>query len=432
MTVPAALEHHYRELLGLVRPWKITDIALDVIAQRVDITLEWPAERKVPCPECGRKCGRKDHREKRTWRHLNTMQFQTFIHSRIPRAECPVHGAHTITVLWSEQQSHWTLQFEDFAVFIMQQVSTLQKAANILGISWDEASRLRDRAVARGLSRRSVEDIEYLGIDEKSFGRKERFITVLVDINGERVLEVAPSKSSTAAKTTLAVIPEEERPQVKAVAMDMSAAMEKACREELPNADIVYDKFHIEQHLSVAMGKVRASEHRILLAQGIPVFKRTRYLLLRRKERWSKKQRAQFRDIKREFGQTRFAQSRIGRMWAIKEAFRTFWNYVSPTWALKYFQRWYFWATHSRIEPAIKVARMINSHLDNILTYFSHGITNAYTENINGRIQEMKAAAKGFRNFDNYRNAILFYCGKLDMRLNMDEHFYAKLSHKKV
>jgi hypothetical protein len=60
---------------------------------------------------------------------------------------------------------------------------------------------------------------------------------------------------------------------------------------------------------------------------------------------------------------------------------------------------------------------------------FSHGITNAYTENINGRIQEMKAAAKGFRNFNNYRNAILFYCGKLDMRLNMDEHFYAKLSH---
>lgn len=425
MTVPAALEHHYRELLGLVRPWKIIDIALDVSAQRVDITLEWPAERKVPCPECGKKCGRKDHREKRTWRHLNTMQFQTFLHCRIPRADCRIHGAHTITVPWSERSSHWTLEFEDFAVFVMEQVSTLVKAASILGISWDEASRLRNRAVERGLRRRTVEEIEYLGIDEKSFGHKERFITVLADLDGERVLEVAPSKSSTAAKTTLAVIPEEARPQVRAVAMDMSAAMERACKEELPNADIVYDKFHIEQHLSKAMGTVRASEHRMLLAQGILIFKRTRYLFLRRPERWSDKQRAQFRDIKREFGKTRFALSRIGRMWLLKEAFRLFWNYTSPTWALKYFQRWYFWATHSRIKPAIRVARMIKSHFANILTYFTHRITNAFTENVNGRIQEIKAAAKGFRNFANYRNAILFYCGKLDMRLKKDGCLYA-------
>jgi transposase len=231
------------------------------------------------------------------------------------------------------------LEFEDFAVFVMEQVSTLVKAASILGISWDEASRLRDCAVERGLRRRTVEEIEYLGIDEKSFGRKEGFVTVLTDLDGERVLEVAPSKSSTAAKITLAVIPEEARPQVRAVAMDMSAAMERACREELPNADIVYDKFHIEQHLSKAMGSVRASEHQMLVAQGILIFTRTRYLFLRRPERWSEKQQAQFRDIKREFGETRFAQSRIGRIWLIKEAFREFWNYTSPAWALKYFQR---------------------------------------------------------------------------------------------
>jgi transposase len=417
MTVPIALESHYRALLGLVRPWKITDIALDVETQRIDITLEWPQGRKVPCPECGKRCGIKDHREPRTWRHLDTMQFQTFLHCRIPRADCPMHGALTIEVPWSEQQSRWTLLFEDFAVYIMGNVESLSKAAAILGISWDEASRLRTRAVQRGLQRRTVGDVEYLGIDEKSFGRKKRFITVLCDLTGERVLEVAPSKSTAAAETCLGVISKTERSQVRAVAMDMSAAMERACRDALPCADIVYDKFHIEKHLGEAMGKVRASEHKKLLAQGIPVFKRTRYLFLRRPERWSKKQRAQFRDIKREFGATRFSQSRIGRMWAIKESFRLFWNYSSPTWARKYFRRWFFWATHSRLKPVIKVAWMLERHLENIMTYFRHGITNAYTENINEHIQEIKTAARGFRNLDNYRTAILFHCGKLDMRI---------------
>lgn len=144
---------------------------------------------------------------------------------------------------------------------------------------------MRRHAVVPGLKRRDVDRIDYVGIDEKSFGKKERFITVFKDLTGERVLEVAPSKSSAAAKTTLAVIPEAVREDVQAVAMDMSAAMEKACREELPRADIVYDMFHIEKHLSDATGKVRAREHKKLLAEGIPIVKRSRYLFLRRPER---------------------------------------------------------------------------------------------------------------------------------------------------
>ena len=416
MSVPAALAAHYQQLLGLINPWKITDINLDIAQQRLDITLEWPRGQRVPCPECAKRCGLKDHLPVRTWRHLDSMQFKTFLHCRIPRCECPTHGARTITVPWAESRSQWTLLFEAFAVLVMENVASLSKAAALLGVSWKEAHSLRKHAVARGLGRRLLDQIEYVGIDEKSFGKKERFITVLTDLTGERVLDVAPSKSSEAAKAVLSVIPAEVREQVRAVAMDMSAAMEKACREMLPAADIVYDKFHIEQHLSNSMGSVRAKMHKQLMAEGVPIFKRTRYLFLKRPERWSEKQQVQFRDIKREFGATRFAQSRIGRMWSIKEAFRPFWNYVTVSWAAKYFKRWYFWATHSRIPELIRVAKMLKAHLDNILTYFIHGITNAFTEGMNSKIQEIKSAARGFRNFENYRIAILFYCGKLDMR----------------
>jgi len=416
MPVPSALAAHYQQLLGLVQPWKITGIDLDIPQMRLDITLEWPQGRKAPCPECGKLCGLKDHLPVRTWRHLDAMQFKTFLHCRIPRSECRTHGARAIPVPWAETGSRWTLLFEAFAVMVMEQVPSLTKAASILGLSWKEAHTVRKHAVARGLERRTVDQTEYLGIDEKSFGKKERFITVLTDLTGERVLEVAPSKSSEAARAVLEVIPQQERSLVQAVAMDMNAAMEKACREQVPHADIVYDKFHIEKHLSDAMGKVRSREHKKLQAEGIPIFKRTRYLFLRRPEQWSKAQRAQYRDIKREFGATRFSQSRIGRMWAARESFRPFWNYVSETWAAKYFQRWYFWATHSRISELIRVAKMLKAHLDNILTYFRHGITNAFTEGMNSKIQEIKSAARGFRNFENYRIAILFSCGKLDMK----------------
>jgi transposase len=83
--VSAALAAHYQQLLGLVRPWKITDINLDVAEQRLDITLDWPRVRKTPCPECGKQCGLKDHRPVRTWRHLDSMQFKTYLLCRIPR-----------------------------------------------------------------------------------------------------------------------------------------------------------------------------------------------------------------------------------------------------------------------------------------------------------------------------------------------------------
>jgi len=415
MTLNSALAAHYRQLLGLKTPWRITSIDMSIIEKRIDIAIEWPSGKRVSCPECGKRCSLKDHRTERIWRHLDTMQFQTFLHCRVPRSECRIHGAKTIAIPWGEANSRWTLLYETFALLVLVNVPALTKAAEILHISWEEAFAIRTRAVKRGLAHRSTEDIEYLGIDEKSFGKKVRFITVLSDLNEGRILEVAPKKSTAAAKTTIAVIPEEERGTIKAVAMDMAAPYEKACVEMLPDAEWVYDKFHIEKMLSEAMNKVRNAEHNILLSQGVGIFKRKKYLFLRRKERWSEKQKQQFRDVKREYGAVKFAHSKIGRAWAIKESFRPFWDYVSVGWARKYFQRWYFWATHSRMKPLIKVARTLKAHLDGILSYFRHGITNAFAEGINSKIQMIKSSARGFRSFENYRIAILFHCGKLNL-----------------
>jgi transposase len=281
---------------------------------------------------------------------------------------------------------------------------------------WDQIQAVKQRAVERGVARRDTEGIAHLGIDEKSFGKKERFITVLSDLDGERVLEVTPSKSKEAATAAFAAIPVPHRASVEAVAMDMSASYEAVCHELVPQADIVYDKFHVEKMLSESVDTVRRKAHKELLAQGVMVFKRTRYLWLKRPERWTDAQQEQFRDVEREFGAGRLAQSKIGRAWTMKEAFRPFWNFVYRGAAQRYFRRWYYWMTHSKLPPMIRLARTLHDHLGGLLTYFRHGITNAFSEGINSKIQDVKSAARGFRNFENYRIAVLFACGKLDLR----------------
>jgi transposase len=123
-----------------------------------------------------------------------------------------------------------------------------------------------------------------------------------------------------------------------------------------------------------------------------------------------------------EFEALKDQELKTSRAWAIKEQFRWFWEYRYAGNARKFFDRWYGWAARSRLEPIKKVAKMIKRHVDNLLTYFRHPITNAMSEGFNSRIQSIKSQARGFRAFRNYRTRILFYCGKLNLLPNGMTH----------
>jgi transposase len=90
-------------------------------------------------------------------------------------------------------------------------------------------------------------------------------------------------------------------------------------------------------------------------------------------------------------------------------------DYVYEGAARNFFSHWYNWATHSRLKPVIDVARTIKARLTNILTYLKHRITNATSESINAKIQWVKYTARGFRNKQNFKTAIYFHCGGLNM-----------------
>lgn len=402
------LTEHYRLLLGLDAAWTVSDVSLSLEEKRVEITVTHGGSRVV-CPDCEKLCTIADHAPQRTWRHLDTMQFETRIVARTPRADCKACGVKTIAVPWAGKHSRFTLMFEAFAIDVLLACGNIKAAIGLLGITWDAAQRIMDRAVQRGLAKRDTEKIEHVGMDEKSFRRRHNYVTVLIDLDGSRVLEVTEGRDEKAANKAWTAIPEPQRKEVKAVAMDMWTAFQNAATKHAPQADVVHDKFHISKHLNEAVDKVRRKEHKILKKEGDETLAGSKHSWLFNPENMKEDRWLEFQSLKD-------SELKTSRAWAIKEQFRWFWEYTYAGNARKFFDGWYGWAARCRLTPIIETARMIKAHLPNILTYFHHRITNAASEGFNSRIQSIKASARGFRAFENYRTRILFHCGKLDLR----------------
>lgn len=401
-----SLEDHYALLLGLVSPWIIRNIELSVENATLDLHVVERDDAAFSCPDCGRPSPLHDHAPERRWRHLDTMQFRTEIVSRLPRVSCETHGVLTVSVPWASAHSRWTLLFETFAIKVLLGTSNVTRAMALLGIGWEQVQSIRERAVVRGLSRRDEEVVPYVGIDEKSFLKGHRYASLMTDLGRGRVLDVVPDRTKESARTLIerALTPI-QLSGVKAAAMDMWRPFLDAWRDA-SSSPVVHDRFHASKYLGEAVNAVRKMENRSLRKDGNDLLVGSKYLFL--KNTLEGDDKARFRALMDE-------DLKVGKAWAIKEAFRHFWAYSRVCIARSFFDRWYFHATHSRLAPIIAVAKMLKRHLEGLLSHCAHPITNAVTEGLNSKIQYVKASARGFRNFEHYRIAILFYCGKLEM-----------------
>lgn len=402
------LQKHYALLLGIGSPWGVKTVELKLAEKTVEIELDWQWGQAAKCPECGVACSIHDCAPERTWRHLDTMQFTTLIRARTPRANCPAHGVKTMQVPWAAPQGRFTLLFERFAVEVLLASATVSQGCELLGIGWETAQEIMRRAVARGLERRQLEGLKYLGMDEKSFGRGQSYITLLTDLEQARVVDVVEKRTLEAAEELWQTLTPDQKQGVEAVAVDMWEPFIQTIQRQVPEADIVHDKFHVSKYLGEAVDKVRRQEHKELLAHGDETLKGSRQLWLYNPDNFSEEQRTEFAALKD-------LNLKVARAWAAKELFTKFWDYKEKGWARRFFKDWFGWVSRSRLKPVIEVAYMLKRHLDNLLTYLEHHITNAVTEGLNSKIQSIKSAARGFRSFRNYRIRILFFCGKLNL-----------------
>lgn len=402
-----SLEHHYSQLLGLVAPWTVRDVTLNVENAALDIHLVESDGALFPCPECATPSPLHDHAPERRWRHLDTMQFTTEIVARLPRVSCAEHGVKTVAVPWSDAHARWTLLFESFAIAVLQGTSNITRAMALLRLGWEPLQMIRERAVERGLERRKEETVAYVGIDEKSFLKGHRYASLMTDLEEGRVLEVVEDRTKESAKTLIkTALSDTQLAHVRATAMDMWRPFMDAWADA-SDAPVVHDRFHVSKYLGEAVNAVRKQENGMLRREGNDRLVGSKYLFL--KNELDGEDKARFRSLMRE-------DLRVGRAWALKEDFRHFWTYTRECIARSFFIRWYFHATHSRLKPVIAVSKMLKRHLPGLLSHCAHGISNAVTEGLNSKIQYVKASARGFRTFAHYRIAILFYCGKLEMQ----------------
>ena len=379
----------FARLLGLKKPWKVSRVSLSSAEREVDVRLEHRDGATFACPECRLPLPVYDHAPTRRWRHLDHGDHVTWLHSRLPRVYCLEHGVRRVHVPWALPEARYTVAFERHAIDVLLETN-VGGGARLLKLSWDEAWHLMERAVTRGQQAKKQRVIPYLGVDEKAVARRHQYVTMVCDLDRGTVEYLADNRENTSLDAYYAALSAEQLAGIQGVAMDMWEPYIASTLAHVPGgrSKIVFDRFHMMQHMNEAVDAVRKQENRLLLQDDLDLLKGTKYLWLCAEENVPEKMDRWFRVL-------REANLKTARAWAIKEALRHLWTYHRKGWAELYWKRWYFWATHARLAPVRKVARMIHRHLDNVLTYFDHRITNAVSEGLNSKIQTIKKTPTG-------------------------------------
>jgi transposase len=409
----------YRHLLGLNEPWTVERVELDMARQHVDVYVDHPSGTRFACPECGQASAVYDHLAERVWRHLDSCQFLTYLHAAAPRISCAEHGVRQAKLPWAEEGSRFTHLFEVLAIDLLL-AANVKRAAEILRISWDQAWHMMERAVLRGRAAKGDTLPTQIGIDEKAIAKGHRYMTLVCDLEAATVEYIGEERTEASLTSYFTAFTEEQRAGIEAISLDMWPAYINACQANVPQAQdkMVFDRFHIMQHVGQGVDRVRKKEHKDLLQQGDDSLTRSKYLWLYSAENMPAAAQERFEQIKH-------GNLKTARAWAMKESLREMWSYKRVGWAKRFWDRWYFWATHSRLPPMIEKAKLLARHLPNILTYFKHRITNAVAEGLNSKIATVQKRACGFRSRDNFKIAIYFHCGGLDL-------YPASTTHRKV
>jgi transposase len=392
--------------LGLPEPWKVVKDEFSAKERRLDITIDFERGSIFHCPDCGAESKAYDS-EMKTWRHLNFFQHDTYLHARVPRVACSQGcGIKTVEVPWARQRSGFTLLFESLIMSLVREMPVAAVAA-LIGEHDTRIWRVLHYYVEEARKEADHGEVERVGMDETSSRKGHHYITLFYDLDNKQLLFGATGrKQGVVSEFAEDLIAHGGDPnQIKQTCSDMWPAYIKGVQDCFPNAAMTFDRFHVMRILNDAVDQVRRDE-----TKTRKELKKTRYLWLKNPEQWTSTQRQIVNNLPTH-------NLKTARAYQIRLTFQEFFKQPDRQTGESFLNRWYYWATHSRLDPIISAAKTIKDHWEGILNWFDSHISTGVLEGFNSLIQAAKARARGYRTNRNLITMAYLIAGNLDYGL---------------
>jgi transposase len=346
------------------------------------------------CPECGRRCGLYDQGDgPRRWRTVDAGLSPAYIVSSGARIRCPEHGVAPQHVPWARSNARFTRMFEDRVAWLAVRTDKTT-LSSMLNIAWRTVGRILER-VSESMKgvRDPLEGVTRIGIDEVSYRKGHRYLTIVVDHDSGHLLWAGQGKDEATLRRFFDELGPERSARIRFVSADASAAFGNVVRERCPNAKLCLDPFHIVQWATKALDAVRRAVWNELRKSGqkqrAKALKGSRWVLWKNYGDLSPDQRAKLTDIERD-------NQKLYRAYLLKEELRSVFQDPNPELAKRTLDDWLKWASASRLAPFVKLARSIRKHraaIDDVLDY---GVSNARLEAAATKLRLLTRLAFGF------------------------------------
>ncbi len=396
----------FRRLLGVTRMY--VEQVLFTVDGDLAVSVR-PTWRRSRCGECGKRASRYDRRPIRRWRHLSMGRTVIDLVYEPWRVACRQCGVRVEEVAWASRGSRFTYDFEEMAGYLAQTTDRTQ-VSKLLGISWATVGSIIERVVDRNLDPSRLDGLRRIGIDEFSYRKRHRYLTLVVDHDRRRVVWAGEGRSAETLGRFFDLLGVERCKQLKLATIDMAGGYIKALQDRVPHVQIVFDRFHVERLALDAVDEVRRAlvreQQNVESAQAI---KGLRFLLLKNPWNLTHVEEQRLSEVQR-------TNRVLYRAYLLKETLSEALDQRDAGAAKDILSAWLAWASRSRLKPFVRAARTIRKHLDGILAYVTTRLTNGLSEGINAKLRMIARRAYGFHSPQPLIAMLFLNCGGIRLQ----------------
>lgn len=401
------METYIRKSLGMKAHW-VTEV--------IETEEGWVARvdrlgnRRLRCGHCGGETSlTRGRRPERRSGDLSLRDKPFWILYRPFRVFCPRCGLRVEKVPWARRWERVTQALAQALALLAKKLS-FKEVAQYFGLDWKGVATVVKRRVEEGLKWRKLKTLHILGIDEVSRKRGHRYLTLVYDLERGKLLWVGLDRNQETLDEFFRWLGKRRARTLQAISLDMWAPYLSSVQHHAPQATLVFDRFHVVQHLNRAIDEVRRAEVRRLAHQKGIDLKKTRFILLKNPWNLTPKEHRRLSYLLK-------LNLPIVRASYLKEEFQRFWDYLQEKRAQAHLHQWLWWATHSRLQPIIEFARLIKEHLPGLLAWTKFRTSNGALEGMNNKIKLVSHRSFGFRNPQFFITAIYHCCADLPTTL---------------